>query len=129
MKHLTRIPKDENKEAKAYVLYINVRLGKAQEVSNALVAELGEESSNEKSAFVCDCIVHKVQEPVAQRRNAHAREILNAPGPLPYTLDDLIGRLADANKALDGWPMTIIKEFVPVDSPEHRAWIKEQDNE
>ena len=128
MKHLTRIPKDENEDVRAYTLYVNVPVDEAQKISDALVVELGEDTIGKKSAFVRDCVVNGAMEPVAQARNEHALEIANTP-PAFYTLDDLEEQLLDIQKALRGWPTTMSRDFVEEDSDEFKAWQREQGND
>lgn len=78
MKHLTRRPKDESLPVIDYVLFISVPPDEAEEISAALVAELGEGDTRKKSAFVRRCVISGVQEPVYQARNAHALRILKS---------------------------------------------------
>lgn len=139
-KHLTTIfkkDKDGNTtdEVRAHALYVSVSLDKAQEVSDALVTELGEESNNRKSAFVCDCIVSGVLEPVAQERAKHALEVareslIPKDEDLSLWIDDdlivlvsnLFSQLQQIEKALIGWPKIATIEFVSEDSQEYEEW-------
>jgi len=114
MKHLTTVWKDKEKtEIKAYALTISVPVGeRAQAVSDALVAELGDETSYKKSEFVCDCIVSGVMEPVAQERIGHALKIIDDDLNDPETILDYIEPiLAVVKMALLGCPTNVTTEF------------------
>lgn len=128
MNHLTRLPADESKEVEGYALYVSIPLDEAQTISDALTEELGEESGNKKSAFVRDCIVGGVLEPVAQRRIEHAQEILDTRPSLPITVDDLIGQIVDVRKALRGWPTLRMRKFVSEDSDGYKGWAAKRAN-
>jgi len=116
MRHLTTVYKDKEKsEIKAYALAISVPVGeRAQVVSDALVAKLGDETSYKKSEFVCNCIISGVMEPVHQSRVERALTILDqnehSLDVIDWGNDEGSKRLAkkmilDARMALTGCPV------------------------